>query len=587
MMIKKGIPVSHGIAMCPAVVLDAADQPIPRRVVPRGLVAEQHARLARAIDAARQDIENDKLRAETTVGINVARIFDWHLGILQDQTLLEQIGRVIDSEHVTADYAVFEVLRDHARNMRQLDNPYFRERERDIWDVERRLIDHLLGDVKTDLDHLKHDVVLIARDLTPSQTASLDKSRIKGIALDLGGATSHTSILAHALGIPAVVGCGNLTAQAVNGNTVIVDGNQGQVIVSPSADQQFDYRQRMMRISEFEHALDQLVQLPAETTDGTTITLMANIEFPEEIPSARAKGAQGIGLYRTEYLYLAAAADPSEEEQYQAYKQAVEALGGLPMTIRTLDLGADKLSHTGITPRDERNPFLGARSIRICLQNPQLFKTQLRAILRASAHGPLRIMFPLISNIMELRQAKMLVNDVKDDLEDEGVPFDAGVLVGIMVEVPSVAIEAAKFAREVDFFSIGTNDLIQYTVAVDRGNERIANLYSAANPAVLKLIKDVVRAGARHKVEVGICGEMAGELEYMMLLIGLGLRTVSMTPPAIPEVKKLVRSVSLTQCKRVARKALSLDTDREVLNYLRDEVRKVLPEAFDGRSIAG
>lgn len=587
MVTKKGIPVSHGIAIGPALVLDAEDQPIPRRLVPPAAVADQHVRLARAIDLARRDVENDAMRAETTVGVNLARIFQAHLAMLQDKTLLDDFARLIDSEHVTAEYAVYAVCRRKAEEFRQSDSAYFRDRDRDIWDIERRLIGALLGEAQEDLDHLTHDVVLIARDLTPSQTASLDKTRVKAIATDLGGATSHTAILAHALGIPAVIGCGNLTANASNGDNIIVDGTRGQVIVNPDADQQFSYRQERNRLLEFEHQLDELANLPALTTDGTTISLLGNIEFPDEIPAALAKGATGIGLYRTEFLYLSSTADPTEEDQYEAYRQSVEMLGGRSLTIRTLDLGADKLSHTGITPRDERNPFLGLRSIRLCLQNLPLFKKQLRAILRASAHGPVRVMFPLVSNLLELRQAKMILNDVKDDLEDEGKPFDRDVPVGIMVEVPSVAIEASKFAREVDFFSIGTNDLIQYTVAVDRGNERIASLYSGANLAVLQLIKEVLRAGARAKIDVSICGEMAGELDFALLLIGLGLRALSMTPPAIPEIKKLIRSVSINQCRRVARKVMSLDTEREIINYLRDEVRRIMPEAYDGRSIGG
>jgi phosphotransferase system enzyme I (PtsI) len=380
-----------------------------------------------------------------------------------------------------------------------------------------------------------------------------------------------------------VVGLGNITANVTAGQSLIVDGDLGQVIIDPDAEQQFAYRQRMQRISQFETALGELATKPAITTDGTEIKLSANIEFPAEIGAALDKGAADIGLYRTEFLFLASPTPPSEEQQLDAYRGAISALGGKVLTIRTLDLGADKLLPGG--HELENNPFLGCRSIRYCLQNLELFKTQLRAILRASAQGPVRIMFPLISNVLELRQAKMILNDMKDDLADQGVAFEPDIPVGIMVEVPSAALQAGILAQEVAFFSIGTNDLIQYTVAVDRGNERVANLYSAANPAVLRLIKEVIRVGQRTKIDVSLCGEMAGEPEFVMLLVGLGLRNLSMTPPAVPEVKKIIRSVSLRQCQRVASKAMTFDTDREVLNFLREEVRRIIPEVIDGRSL--
>jgi phosphoenolpyruvate-protein phosphotransferase (PTS system enzyme I) len=321
------------------------------------------------------------------------------------------------------------------------------------------------------------------------------------------------------------------------------------------------------------------------TLDGTAIDVMANIEFPQEIVTALEKGAAGIGLFRTEFLYLASEGEPTEQEQYEAYHKAVQLLQGRPLTIRTLDLGADKLFHQQDGEMVERNPFLGCRSIRLCLQNLSLFKTQLRAILRASAEGQVRIMFPMISSIMELRQARMILSDVQEDLEEQGIAFHRDNPVGMMIEVPSAALQAKALAPEVDFFSIGTNDLIQYTVAVDRGNERVASLYSAAHPAVLMLIKEVVRAANRGKVSVSICGEMAGEPWFVPLLLGMGMRSLSVTPPAVPEVKRVVRSVTIAQCQRIARRAAAFETDREVLNYLQDQLQRLIPEVFDGRSI--
>jgi phosphotransferase system enzyme I (PtsI) len=568
------------VAISRAVVLDAADQPVPRRVVGPEDVAAEHQRLQQALEASAHDIEGLIEKTAAELGTETAKIFAFHLQMLQDQHLLGQIEQMMDRERVTAEYAVYAVMRRQARQFADIDNRYFRDRVKDVWDIERRVLGHLIGRRRENLSHLRHNAVVIAHDLTPSQTASLDKERIKGIATDAGGQTSHTAILAHALAIPAIVGLEDVTGQVSSGDMVILDGNRGLVIIDPDADQLMEYREYLARIAEFETSLDKLSRQPAVTSDGVEITLWANIEFPGEIAAALQKGATGIGLYRTEFLFLAAGAAVSEEQQYEAYAQAVRAAAGQPLTIRTLDLGADKLLGTDDERHVEPNPFLGCRSIRLCLQNLPLFKTQLRAILRASALGPVRVMFPLISNVMELRQAKMVLSDVREDLEEEGEEFDRDVPVGMMIEVPSAALQAKLFCREVDFMSIGTNDLIQYTVAVDRSNERIASLYSGAHPSVLMLIRDVVRAANRAKVDVSLCGEMAGEPEFIMLLLGLGLRRLSITPPAIPEVKKVVRSVSLAQCQRVARRCLGMDSGREVHSCLREELRRIIPEVF-------
>lgn len=588
MQIKKGIPVSPGVAIAPAVVLDAEDQPVPRRTVPPSRVKREHQRLDQALEESVKEIQHLRKQTATSLGEELANIFSFHLGMLNDEHLVRQVRTTIDAERVTAEYAVYQVLHRLGETFLQNESRYLRERVSDVWDLERRILKHLIGYSHSELSQLKSPAIVIAHDLTPSQTASLDKSKIRGIATDAGGRTSHTAILAHALGIPAIVGLENVTRQVASGETCIIDGNRGLVLVDPDAAQLMEYRAEVRRMAAFEDTLGELQNLPAVTKDGTEVTLLANIEFPSEIGLALQNGATGIGLYRTEFLFLAAETEPTEEQQYQTYLEAIRNLDGRPLTIRTLDLGADKVSRTmtlagGATL--ERNPFLGCRSIRLCLQNLPLFKTQLRAILRASTEGPLRIMFPLISNVMELRQARMILNDVMEDLDEQGIPYAPNIPVGIMIEVPSAAIQAKTLTREVDFFSIGTNDLIQYTVAVDRGNERIASLYSAAHPAVISLVKEVLRAGQRGKIEVSLCGEMAGEPEFTMLLLGLGLRAFSITPPAIPEIKKVIRSVSIDYCQKVARKVSSFDSDREVMNYLRDEVSKVIPEVFDGRSI--
>lgn len=582
MQIKQGIPVSPGVAISRAVVIDAEDVRIPRRTVARSQLALEHERLNDAIRESIEDIEALRQQAAVTIGPELAKIFDFHATMLRDKHLTGQISQLIDHDHVTAEYGVYVVMRKQAGMLNNLDDRYLRERVSDVWDLERRILRHLIGTTRAELSHLKHDAILIAHDLTPSQTAGIDKAHVKAIATDAGGPTSHTAILAHALGIPAIVGLENIS-QAVNtGDTVIIDGHHGRAVVSPDADQLMKYRAHLQRMVDLEESLDELARVAAVTKDNVPIDIQANIEFPSEIKAAIAKGATGIGLYRTEFLYLASDTEPTEQQQYEAYMEAIHDLDGRPLTIRTLDLGADKVSQ-GSDNFDhiENNPFLGCRSIRLCLQNVSLFKTQLRAILRASVAGPLRLMFPLISNVMELRQAKMILNDVTEDLDDTDTPYTKQIPVGMMIEVPSAALQIKTFASEVDFFSIGTNDLIQYTLAVDRSNERVASLYSAAHPAVIQLIRDVVRTANRLKKEISLCGEMAGEAEYIMLLLGLGLTHLSVTPPAILEVKKMIRSVTLSHCRRVARRVNSFDSEREVLNYLRDEARKMAPDVIE------
>lgn len=587
MQTRKGIPVSPGVAISRAVVLDTDEEAVPRRTLSAELLPAEHERLAEAITASVQELRGLHEETASVLGDQLADIFSFHLGMLADKTLTARMDAVIDSESVSAEYAVYAVMQDVADQFLGQDNAFFRERVVDIYDLKKRLLNQLVGERASVLESIDQPSVVFAHDLTPSQTASLDRKLIRAIAIDVGGRTSHTAILAHALGIPAIVGLKDITRRVKTGQQVIVDGNRGMVHVDPDAAQLLEYRQEARLLKEHAKVLRKLRDEPAVTTDGTEIKLMANIEFPEEIPQALEYGATGVGLYRTEFLFMGADHEPTEEEQYEAYATAIKLLEGRPLTIRTLDLGADKVAPAvaELHEHHEFNPFLGCRSIRLCLQHLDLFRTQLRAILRASALGPVQIMFPLISNIMELRQAKMILGDVREDLEDQGYELGNDVPVGMMMEVPSAALQATAFAKEVDFFSIGTNDLIQYTVAVDRSNERIANLYSGAHPAVLTLVKEIVRAANRSKIGVSLCGEMGGEPEFTMLLLGLGLRTFSISPPAIPEIKQLTRTVGIERCKRVARKAGGFDSDREVYNYLRDEMNKLMPGTFTGRSM--
>ena len=580
MEIKKGIGVSPGVVISKAVVLDAEDLVIPHRhVVDPAHTPGEVDRLDAALAASAADLTALRNTVTTSHGKEIGGIFDFHLGVLRDKSLIKQILAEIRTQQATAEYAVSTVTRRYANQFAAMADKYFQDRVKDVYDIERRILRHLIGARHEDLAHLTSDVVLIAHDLLPSQTAQLDRVHVKGFCTDVGGRTSHTAIVARAMGIPAVVGLGNLTSEVNGGDTVIIDGGRGMVIINPDAEQLAEYRADAIKLGKIEVELAQLADLPAETTDGYRVSVLANIEAVEDTADAIGKGAQGIGLYRTEFLYLTLQREPTEADHYAAYAAAVHAVGGRPLVIRTLDLGADKYTPAqALNP--ERNPFLGDRSIRMCLHDIPMFKRQLRAILRVTPLGDVRMMFPMICTLMELRQAKMVLNDVMEELEDEGVPFNNAVPVGMMVEVPSAALMADQFAREVNFFSIGTNDLIQYTLAVDRTNERVAGLFCPAHPAVLKLVRDTIRAGQRNGIGVSVCGEMAGDPLYTLLLLGLGLTTFSMNGPDIPEVKKIIRMTTLEHAKQVARRVMSFDSERQVMHFLREETRRIVPESF-------
>lgn len=578
MKIKKGIGVSPGVAIARAVVLDAEEFDIPHRVIPVEHAQAELSRLRKALaNSKREILELRKHTAERT-SKEIVAIFDYHLALLEDKVLSRKIAETILNGHVTAEYAVATVLRSYAREFEAMPS-HFAERVTDVYDIEKRLLRNLIGQQHQVLSHLGRDVNVLAHDLTPSQTAGMDREHVKGLAIDAGGQTSHTAIVAKAMGIPAVVGLNDITNEVTGGETIIIDGSRGVVVIEPDAPTIEEYQDYARQQVAFVHSLDALRDLPAITRDGHEVKLLGNIEFPSDAAAILEKGGQGIGLYRTEFLYLGSDREPSEEDQVKAYRQAIEVMGDLPIVIRTLDLGADKYTQSRARI-PERNPFLGLRSIRLCLQNIPMFKTQIRAIQRASVHGQVSMMFPLISNLLELRQAKTLVRDVIEDLEEEGIEHCPDLPIGIMMETPAACLQADAYALEVDFFSIGTNDLVQYTLAVDRGNERVAALYSPAHPSVLRLIKDVIRAGQRHDVPVSLCGEMAGDPQYTLLLLGLGLRTFSVSIPSIPEIKKVIRSVTLEQANEVARRVMSFDSDKETINFLRAETRKVLPEAY-------
>ncbi len=579
MEIKKGIAVSPGISIARSLVIDAEDYRIPRRVVMPAQRIVEVQRAKNAFKDAIDELTQLEVAQDESEGGKIKDIFAVHLRFLHDRSLRKKITDLVQSDLVTAEYAVSVTLREIASHFTKEKDAYISERATDIYDMERRLLKHLLGRKREDVEHLTEEVAVVVRELSPTQTAGFNKKFVKGIASDAGGRTSHAAIVARSLGIPAVVALEDLTESVSGGDTVIIDGNRGIVIVNPDDETIRQYEEYSQEFVELEHKLDAIREKPAVSRDGVKVTLLGNIEFPDEAEMVLQKGGEGIGLYRSEFLYLNRPSEPTEEDHYQAYAETVGVFEHRPVIIRTADLGADKYTQSKrFAP--EPNPFLGLRSIRFCLQNLMMFKTQLHAILRASVLGEVRIMFPLITNIQELMQAKMILRDVMEDLDEESITYNKNIKVGIMIETPSAALMASTLARDVDFFSIGTNDLTQYTLAVDRGNELVSTLYSAADPAVLRLIRTVIQDAHKAQIDVHICGEMASEPEYIMLLLGMGIRTMSLTPPMIPEIKQIIRSVTVQDCNNLARTILGMNSERQISNYLRDAARKILPEAF-------
>jgi phosphotransferase system enzyme I (PtsI) len=577
MITKKGINASPGVAIGPALVLDTEEYRIPHRTIDPTQVPGQVRNLDAALAASCQEVGELRAAAARKLGDKTAVIFTFHEQFIADPKLRSTVVGLIERRHYTAAYAFGQVLNERQREFRNVADPYLKERVRDLFDIERRVLRHILGRTREDMTHLTEPVIIVANDLTPSQAISLDRRHVLAFAINVGGQTSHTAIIARMLGIPAVVALSDITADVAGGELLIVDGTNGIVVASPDRETTERYRVRQLEHQRLEDRLRRLRDEPAVTRDGAPIQLLANIEMPEEAHEAFEYGAEGIGLYRTELLFLASHRLPTEEQQYEAFREVMQAAGDKPVVIRTVDLGADKLA-PGMDAQHDHNPVLGLRSLRYCLLHLDMFKTHLRAILRASTDGNLRIMFPMITTVMELRQAKATLADVMEDLEEEGIPFRRDIPIGMMVETPAAALLAAAFVREAAFLSIGTNDLTQYTLAVDRANERVAHLFSSHNPAVLKLIHQVVRATRGRKVHVNLCGEMAGSPIYCQLLLGLGLRHLSMAPKDIPAIKRVIRATTIERCQMIARKVSRFDSDRQVLNCLRDEARAIEPE---------
>lgn len=573
----QGIAVSPGVAIGEALVMDNEGFRIPRRFVARDAVEEELERLHRAIDAASTEIARNQEAVSLELGDQYAAIFEAHLRMLEGSKLRSELEEMIRDRHYSPEYAVSRTFRRYAELFEKLQTETFASKANDIRDIEKRLLRNLLGRRREGLSKLTSPVLVLAHNLTPSETANLNREYVRGFVTETGGPGSHTAVVAGALEIPAVLGTGPFLNEVSGGDLVIIDGDEGLVILHPDEETIARYQHEAEEIRSLAIQLEELRDLPAETSDGERITLLGNIEFPYEVDHCVARGADGVGLYRTEFLYLEAETEPDEEVHFEAYCRVLRAMGDKPVTIRTFDLGADKVPHLP-EPEDERNPFLGLRSIRLALRNVPMFRRQLRAALRASVFGNLRIMFPLVSTLLELRQAKMVLADVIEDLEERKIDFDRHVEVGMMVEVPAACVMIEHFVDEIDFLSIGTNDLIQYTLAVDRSNKDVVGLYNAADPSVLKLIEMVIRAAKPRGVPVNLCGQMSSNALYTMLLLGLGLRRLSVTPSALPEIKKICRSVTIADCEEVAKRAIAMENARDIKSLLKGELKKRVPE---------
>jgi phosphotransferase system enzyme I (PtsI) len=572
----QGIAVSPGIAIGEALVMDNEGFRIPRRFVARDAVDDELERLEKAIAAASIEISSHRDAIALELGGKYAAIFDAHLQMLQDSRLRSELEDMIRHRHYSPEYAVSRTLRRYAQVFQRLESAHLAERAADIFDTEKRLLRHLLGRRREGIAHLTSPVLVLAHNLTPSETANLDRRFVRGFVTEIGGPGSHTAIVAEALEIPAIVGTGPFLADVSGGELVIIDGDNGLVILQPDEETLAHYRHEVEENRSAAVRLEALRDLPAVTTDGVQVNLYGNIEFPHEVAHCVERGAEGIGLYRTEFLFLGNEIEPTEEVHYRAYSQVLQAMGNKPVTIRTFDLGADKVPHLP-PPEDERNPCLGLRSIRLALRHLTMFRTQLRAILRASVLGDLRVMFPLISTMLELRQAKMVLADVMEDLDEHGIEFNHNMAVGMMVEVPAAVVMIDRFVEEVDFLSIGTNDLIQYTLAVDRSNKDVVGLYNPADPAVLRLIGMAIDAADKKPIPITMCGQMSGNPCYAMLLLGMGLRHFSVSPAALPEIKNICRRVSVAECREIAGRAATMENARDITNYLREELKRRVP----------
>lgn len=579
--IFRGIEASAGIAIGTARLTDRSRVAVTEVSIGDEEVELECARFLAALQDAREELLSVKEHLASSRGPEHLYVVDSHLLILEDGMLTRGTLDLIAGEKINAEAALKRNLLKFKEFFSAIEDEYLRERAGDVETVVERIMRAMVGKRQECIGSIDGGkIVIVAHDLSPTDILQIDKNNVIGFITDLGGRTSHTAILARALEIPAVVGLETITSEDIDGLPIIIDGTDGTVVVNPDQDTFLDYLRRKQRYDYLEQEFLKLRDLPAETIDGQRISLMGNIEFAEEIPTLKGHGGEGIGLYRTEMLYMNRQGLPDEEEQYLAYSAIVEAMAPLPITIRTLDVGGDKLA-TDLHLEDEMNPALGLRAIRLSLRKPEVFKTQLRAILRASVRGKVRIFFPMISGVEEVRAAKAILEEAKSELRAEGVPFDNAIEVGIMIEIPSAVLVADILAREVDFFSIGTNDLIQYSLAIDRTNEHLAHLYQPMHPAVLRSLRTVVDAAHAAGIRACMCGEMAGESRYLPILLGLGFDELSMTGVSIPRVKKVLRRAVKADAQLLVSRAFTFSTAAEVEVFLNSEISARFSESFD------
>lgn len=576
----RGVGGSPGVAIGPVYRVASDETPSGNHLLEPGEVAGEIRRFKSAVKATRRQISLIQKNVRHAIGQYDANIFDMHKMILEDPAFFEETLRRISEERMNAGAAVRTVTNRYGEVLSAMEDEYLRERVSDVRDVVRRVLRNLAGEKSHALDGLSVRSIVAAPDLSPSETASLRRDLVMGFVTDMGSATSHTAIMAKALGIPAVVGLGNITSQLGAGDVILIDGTEGVVILNPSDATLRKSSKVARQRKQIQTGLQQLRDRPAETRDGRRVVLSANLELLEEVAEVRKYGAEGVGLFRSEYLYIARQDLPVEAEQLAAYRGVVSLLKPQPVIIRTVDLGGDKFASSVRMP-PEINPFLGFRAIRFCLAQPAIFKTQLRAILRASASGKVRIMYPMISNVGEVIRANALLEECKAELRAEGLAFDEQIEVGVMIEIPSAALTADVIAKHVSFFSLGTNDLVQYTLAVDRVNDRVSYLYEPTHPAVLRLMKATIDAGHARGIWVGICGQMAGDPLMTLLLLGLGIDELSMAPASVPAVKDMIRSVTWKQAQELARTALTAETAAEVLQHCCDLTGQVAPEILE------
>lgn len=572
---QRGISASPGIIIGEAFLKDSERLIVPRTKVDVDAVDQELAKFAQTLEETRSQVRNLREDTAQRLGEDHARIFDAHLLILDDELLIEETNKTIRDKRLNSAAAVEEVITRIIDSFSQMSDEYLKDRFVDIQDIKRRLIRNLLGKERRRLASPSEPGIIVAHDLSPSDTAQLDRRTTLAYVTDAGGRTTHTAILARSQGVPAVVGLENLFARIQNGDKLIVDGNTGIVVVNPTTETLEEYKLEISRFRELEEQLLTLTGYPATTLDDKEFGLSANVDMPEEADSVIEYGGQGIGLFRTEYFFISQEYLPTEEEQYRVYRGVAERMGEKPVTIRTLDVGGDKIaSYLHNSP--ELNPFMGWRGIRFCLTRKDIFKTQLRAIYRASAHGNVKLMFPMISHIEEVLQAKEICAEVRESLRKDRHKFDENVEIGIMIETPSAVAIADQLAKEVAFFSIGTNDLIQYTLAVDRGNSKIAHLYQNLHPSIIRFLRQTVKAAQARGIKVSVCGEMSGDPFALPLLIGMQIDEFSSSPNRMPEIKRAIRSVTFDECrallKRVMRYRTTLEIEKEIGRFLKAHV---------------